>query len=591
MASLRPITPELCAGIVTERRQMQNEFAGLRRWQQDAMENWLGSDGPWLGCVTPGGGKTRLATRVMRLRKAVGRRRFSLVVSPTDSLKDQWAHSAKASDGIELATNIRSGDGFPSAYDGACVTYAQLPTIASTIEVWARYHGIDLLTVLDEIHHCAESAVWGEGATRVGGCSSRVMALSGTPFRSDGSPIPFVSYDDAGFVSPQYSYTYAQAIADGVCRRVQFRLRDADVRRKWSSDSSAEQCLWSSCVEDVGSWIASGLVHDGDAVRDILTDCVMELQKMLDAGDQLAACGIHCMSSGRNDIDDKYVNKIAKEVRRLTGSTPTVVHHGVPGASDEIRRFRDSRSPSDRFIVSIKQFGEGVDIPRCRVGGYLSNITSEMYLRQVVGRYVRHEDRLTHTQQYAVMVMPSVPVFSDFARRVEDEARVGLEMSEKASRLREQEQSEKSERPTVQTVSVTGQGGSIVMSGDAFSLDDESVRKAESISADFPAYPVGDLARIIRRSSSAPAACVVAEPPMAVRCKGLRKKCSAIAFSIAKNYPEMFGGVDYVQAEVNRRQNIPAGVKNAADWLEKNRGVDGLEQRLSLLRAMLEACS
>jgi hypothetical protein len=317
----------------------------------------------------------------------------------------------------------------------------------------------------------------------------------------------------------------------------------------------------------------------------------MELQKMLDAGDQLAACGIHCMSSGRNDIDDKYVNKIAKEVRRLTGSTPTVVHHGVPGASDEIRRFRESRSPSDRFIVSIKQFGEGVDIPRCRVGGYLSNITSEMYLRQVVGRYVRYEDRLAHTQQYAVMVMPCVPVFSDFAKRVEDEARVGLEMSEKASRLREQEQSEKSERPTVQTVSVTGQGGSIVMSGDAFSMDDDSVRRAESISAYFPAYPVGDLARIIRRSSSATAACVVAEPPMAVRCKGLRKKCSAIAFSIAKNYPEMFGGVDYVQAEVNRRQNIPVGVKNAADWLEKNRGVDGLEQRLSLLRAMLEACS
>lgn len=568
---------------------MQNASEGLREWQGRALDNWLASDGPWLCCATPGAGKTRFASRVIRIRSGEHRRPFAIVVCPTDSLKDQWAHSAHRSDGLNLTTSIRSGEGFPSAYDGACVTYAQLPAIASTAQTWVRHHGVSLLTILDEIHHCAESAVWGEGASRVGDCSDRVMALSGTPFRSDGAPIPFVTYDEGGFAAPQYAYSYAQAITDGVCRRVQFRLRNAVVRRKWSSENDAEECQWSSCAEDVGSWLQSGLVHDGDAVREIIDDCWHELQKMIDAGDMLAACGIHCMSSGRNDWDDKYVNKIGKVVRQITGMTPTIVHHGVQGASDSIRRFRDSRSPADRFLVSIRQFGEGVDIPRCRVGGYLSNITSEMYLRQVVGRYVRNEDRLNGQPQYAVMVMPEVPVFRQFASCVEEEARVGLEMRERSRRESDRETASAGDKPTVQTVSVTGHGGSLVMSGDAFSLDDESVRKAESISADFPSYPVCDLARIISRSASAASASALAEPPMHVKCKELRRQCVSLACKIARDNPDKFENVALVYAEVNRRQGVPYGVTNGQDWIEKRRGIDGLRQRLTILRAMMEA--
>lgn len=588
MASLRPITPEPCAGIVTERRQMQNEFAGLREWQKQAIENWLGSDGPWLGCATPGAGKTRFASRVIRIRKESGRRRFAIIACPTESLKEQWARSAHESDGLKLTTSLRSGEPFPQAYDGACVTYAQLPTIASTIRTWVRHHGVENLFVPDEIHHCSEFLSWGDGVTQVGECSDRVMCLSGTPFRSDGSPIPFVTYDAEGFAVPQFTYSYAQAIADGVCRRVMFRLRNATIRRKWSSDSDAEECSWSSCDEDVGSWLQSGLVHDGEAVRDIITDCSMELQKMIDAGDKLAACGIHCMSSGRNDLDDKYVNKVAKVVRHITGFHPTVIHHGIQGVSEEIRRFRNSRSLSDRFIVSIRQFGEGVDIPRCRVGGYLSNICSEMYLRQVVGRYVRNEGRLG-SQQYAVMVMPEVPVFNKFAAEVENEVRVGLDMAERVSREKCSEPKETSECPTVQTVSVTGQGGSVVMSGDAFTLEDESLRKAEAISPEFPEYAVGDLARIIHKSSSAGLTVTATEDPMHIRCRNLRKRCQQVACSIAQHNPEEFESVGHVTGEVNKRQSVPYGVKNAADWIEKRRGVEGLEQRLAILESMKEA--
>lgn len=565
---------------------MFNEFDGLRDWQKDALQRYLATDGPFLACACPGSGKTRFASRVMAIHNRSRRKAFAVVACPTDAIKDQWAASAHLSDGLNLTTRISSGDAAPAAYDGAAVTYAQLPGLASTIKTWAR-NGSSVVLVPDEIHHCSENAAWGYGVATVGEVAFRVLALSGTPFRSDGNPIPFVPYDNLGFASPHYAYTYSQAIADGVCRRVMFRLRDAHVVRKWSTDSAAEERLWSECGEDFGSWLQSGLVPDGEAVRDIITDCWGELNQMIEAGDRLAACGIHCKSSGHNDADDKYVNKIAKVVRQITGHNPLVIHHGVPGVSEAIKRFRESRDPADRFIVSIKQFGEGVDIPRCRVGGYLSNISSEMYLRQVVGRYVRYEQGKGDSQ-YAVMVMPDVPAFRLFASQVEQEARVGVQQAEERRRRDANEKNNAEERPVVQTISVVGQGGSLVMSGDLFSLQDDSVRRAEAIASDFPSYPVGDLARIISRSAVADTACAVAEPPMNVRCAQLRSECNRLAYCIAKYCPDDFPNVSDVHIEVNRRQGVPHGVENGQKWLEHNRGADGLADRLKILRMMKE---
>ena len=41
---------------------------------------------------------------------------------------------------------------------------------------------------------------------------------------------------------------------------------------------------------------------------------------------------------------------------------------------------------TDRWLISINMVSEGVDIPSLRVMSYLTNITSEVYFDQVVGR-------------------------------------------------------------------------------------------------------------------------------------------------------------------------------------------------------------
>ncbi|MEJ1862598.1 diguanylate cyclase, partial [Escherichia coli] len=83
-----------------------------------------------------------------------------------------------------------------------------------------------VLAVFDEIHHCSgdslENAnVWGgEILSQVQQCVSYTLALTGTPWRTDNTPIVFSNYTDSdGVVSCNYEYGLREAIADNVCRK------------------------------------------------------------------------------------------------------------------------------------------------------------------------------------------------------------------------------------------------------------------------------------------------------------------------------------------------------------------------------------
>ena len=48
------------------------------------------------------------------------------------------------------------------------------------------------LVILDEIHHAGDSRSWGDGVKAAFEPAVRRLMLTGTPFRSDDNPIPFV---------------------------------------------------------------------------------------------------------------------------------------------------------------------------------------------------------------------------------------------------------------------------------------------------------------------------------------------------------------------------------------------------------------
>ena len=144
------------------------------------------------------------------------------MVAPTAHLKVQWAQAA-ARFALHLDPAWSAADGrLPADMHGIVTTYQQVASSAAVL----RRVAADAFVIFDEIHHAADDRAWGDSIRLAFEPSARRLAISGTPFRSDTSAIPFVNYvlDEA---APDFEYGYGDALGDGrVVRPVYFPRTD-----------------------------------------------------------------------------------------------------------------------------------------------------------------------------------------------------------------------------------------------------------------------------------------------------------------------------------------------------------------------------
>ena len=74
------------------------------------------------------------------------------------------------------------------------VTYAQVAAHPALHR--QRTENRRTLVIFDEIHHAGDALSWGDAVKEAFDPARRRLALTGTPFRSDANPIPFVTYLD-----------------------------------------------------------------------------------------------------------------------------------------------------------------------------------------------------------------------------------------------------------------------------------------------------------------------------------------------------------------------------------------------------------
>ena len=144
----------------------------------------------FLAVATPGAGKTTFALSVAA--ELLGRRIVDriIVVAPTEHLKLQWAEAA-ARAGVPLDPTYSAGSGKTSAdFVGVAVTYAGVAVNPLAMRI--RTERFKTLVILDEVHHAGDALSWGEAVREAFEPATRRLALTGTPFRSDINPIPFV---------------------------------------------------------------------------------------------------------------------------------------------------------------------------------------------------------------------------------------------------------------------------------------------------------------------------------------------------------------------------------------------------------------
>jgi superfamily II DNA or RNA helicase len=380
----------------------------LRAWQRRALAKYL-SQGPrdFLAVATPGAGKTAFALRVAA--ELLQDRTVSAVtvVAPTEHLKAQWAKAA-ARQGIQLDPTFRNADGRTSSdFHGPVLTYAQVA--AHPMLHRGRTEARRTLVILDEIHHAGDARSWGEAAREAFEPAHRRLALTGTPFRSDDNPIPFVGYapgpDGLLRSAADSSYGYTDALRDGVVRPVIFLAYSSETRWRTRAGNEISARLGDALTNDVTSlaW-RTALDPKGEWIPSVLTAADQRLTQvrrgMPDAGGLVIAS------------DQQAARAYAAHLRAITGKAPVLVLSDEAGSSARIAQFERS---DERWMVAVRMVSEGVDVPRLAVGVYATNASTPLYFAQAVGRFVRAR----RPGETASIFLPSVPVLLRLAGEME----------------------------------------------------------------------------------------------------------------------------------------------------------------------------
>jgi len=334
----------------------------------------------------------------------------AVVACPTAPLTRQWARAAHAL-GLDLAPDADSPRP-PAGFHGVVVTYAR---IAKAPLRWSRSLPRRTLVVADEAHHLGEDLTWGVTFAKAFAETSRWLLLSGTPFRSDATPIPGVSYDSEGIAEPDVAYSYAEAVADGVCRPMSFVAYDGTL--SWRS---GDDVIESSFEEVLSTREASRRYRT--AISTDLPDGLPRILREADARLRTARQDGHRDAGGLVvAADSEHARKIAKLLREATGRVPVVVLHAEARAAAKLAAFTASQDP---WIVAVNMVSEGVDIPRLRVGVYATAAKTPMIFRQIVGRFVRTIPG--RPQEPSWLYVPADPVLRDHAATIEQEVRRSL---------------------------------------------------------------------------------------------------------------------------------------------------------------------
>ncbi len=360
-----------------------DSFPPLRTWQRKALVEYLRRPGEnFLAVATPGAGKTTFALRIAAELLSAGTVDALTVVTPTEHLKTQWSLAAGLV-GIQLDDAFRNSDVHSSRdFHGAVVTYAQvgMAPLVHRRRTTARR----TLVILDEIHHAGDSRSWGDGVKAAFEPAVRRLMLTGTPFRSDDNPIPFVDYERGPDGLPRSrsdsSYGYADALADGVVRPVIFLAYSGETRWRTSAGDELAARLGEPMTQDLiaQAW-RTALDPRGDWMPQVLRAAdarltVLRRGGMADAGGLVIA------------TDQQAARAYAKLLGEISGEKVSVVLSDDTGASGRIAEYA---AGTQRWMVAVRMVSEGVDIPRLAVGVYATSASTPLFFAQAIGRFVR----------------------------------------------------------------------------------------------------------------------------------------------------------------------------------------------------------
>lgn len=379
----------------------------LREWQRQCVEKTIQhyhAGGKHFLCLaTPGAGKTVMAAQVAT--NMLERNHIDLVVCFTPSLI--VSSSIKKTFSSTLGCQFNGGIGAV----GGTYTYQSMKHLQD--EFWMLFDKYRVLVVFDEIHHCSGNSdfpanTWGkEILKKIKNRASFTLSLSGTPWRSDLSPIVLSEYCSNGVIHCNYMYGLQQAVKDSVCRKPTVVLVDNEKIRV--SDQNRQNKEFPSIKELLAGseFNYQSILSNAKAMRYILS---MGCRKLNEIRKNNPFAGGVVVAS-----DVKHAEKILHILKSELKQSAVLVSYEQESPTKIIEDFRTS---SIQWIVSIGMVSEGTDIPRLQVCCHLSRVKTELYFRQVLGRILRVNEA---RNQDAYLFSFAEPNLINYANRIKQD--------------------------------------------------------------------------------------------------------------------------------------------------------------------------
>ncbi|QOR39060.1 DEAD/DEAH box helicase family protein [Billgrantia diversa] len=408
----------------------------LRPWQAACLQQALQSLTPqtphFLCQATPGAGKMMLAAVLADELMSRGDIDFVLYLGPTRAVVARAVETLCEVTGLPMHGRLGAA--------GGAYTYHALNHRLQELKALCQQARVML--IWDESHHAAgrgedeqdTSNRWGLALLALERHVQYTLALSGTPWRTDGSCLPLLRYvestqgkpqahplpadgessDEADLTHalvPDFVYSLTEAIRDQVCRLPRLQLIDnpAIQLTAYHPRSGRQETHHYSSIPHLlrhPTMQYSQLLRHSEPMTHLLERSCQQLRALRQQDPD--AAGLVVAS------DIAHAEEIA-EYLEDRGETVCLVTSRSPGAHERLSHFRDTKTP---WLVAVGMVSEGVDIPRLRVCCYLSHIRTEQRFRQVLGRIIRREG-IEDAECYLFAL--NEPSLRHFARRITDD--------------------------------------------------------------------------------------------------------------------------------------------------------------------------
>lgn len=372
----------------------------LREWQKQCIAKLIEQyhyKPHALVLATPGAGKTLMASYLAKQLFEDRKIDYVVCLSPSKvvchSIRTTFEHVLKRSFNGQL---------------GALGVSRTYHSILNIHELITNLSSSRVLAVFDEIHHCAgngesQGNVWGLSLlSTIHNLATYTLSLTGTPWRTDTLPIPLASYSNPeGCIQCDFTYDLNEAIQDKVCRAPNVTAIDTNkvIVRKGRERST--YCNIQDLIEN-GDISYRVILRQPEAIKHMLSLSIQKLSELR----------ITSPNTGGLIVAASYIHalQIQAILSEHFSKSATIVSYKQEDSAELIDHFRNDES---EWIISIAMISEGTDIPRLQVCCNLTDVTTELYFRQILGRISRMTTDQTATGYMFILAEPNLVKYAE----------------------------------------------------------------------------------------------------------------------------------------------------------------------------------